>query len=100
MKKVILIIGTIFLLSGCASEGVVEKSSMIKKSSASDSLINFVVIQEPGEGDIGYLLAPTALAGILVDGKRIALLKKKEITQTNVSEGKHKITVYWKGQGL
>ena len=100
MKKiysyVILLFVSVFLVS-CASEGVVQKSSISTKASSGTALINFVVIQLPNEGEL--YLGPPWKAAILVDGKRIAILGKNEATQTSVQLGKHKITTYWKGSG-
>ncbi len=76
-------------LVGCSSQGVVNNQSMIKTTSASKAILNFIVLQTPNDKNIIFYKVK---ASILIDGKKIASLFKNESTQTLVSPGKHKIS--------
>ena len=88
MKKVLLIIFSLFL-GGCYSQGVVNNQSMIKSSSGSNAILNFVVKQTPN--DI-HMLLYRSKASIFIDGKKIAKIDKNETTQALISPGNHKIS--------
>ncbi len=96
MKKYLFIFVFLF---GCVSDGVVLKDSIKTTVPTNSAMLNFLVIKQLGEGDINYLLVPTQPAVIKINGKKIAAIKKREITQTTIKPGKHKITTYWSGEG-
>ena len=96
MKKYFAILA-FFILAGCYSTGTVQKSSMIK-SAGNQALINFVVIQDlAADQALAQLFGPINTAIIKINGKKIAAIKGKDLAQTKVSPGKHKISTRWSG---
>ena len=94
MKKALLIIFSLFLV-GCSSQGVVNNQSMMKTTSDSKAILNFVVVQSPADNNDMLLFGDQFKAHISIDGRKIAKIGKNETTQTLVSPGSHKLSTRW-----
>ncbi len=71
MKKALLIIFSLFLV-GCSSQGVVNNQSMMKTTSDSKAILNFVVVQSPADNNDMLLFGDQFKAHISIDGRKIA----------------------------